>query len=276
MTKKSIFRTGIHIILILFAAIQIFPLFWLISFSFKTDNEIFIKSSLALPKQLKFENYVVAWTEGNMARYFMNSVIVTAVSVTCILLFSSMIAYAVTRMRWKYRDFTLGVVMAGMMIPIHATLIPLFLILQKLGLLSTHLSIILPYVAAGLPLAVFIFSNFLRNIPSELEAAAYIDGSGVLRTFFFIIMPTLTPAIATIAIFAFMNTWNEFIMASTFLQSLKLNTLPLGLTAFRGMYLTSWGPLGAAIVIACVPILLFYFIFSEQVEKSFAAGAILK
>lgn len=276
MSKKKMTASLRYLVLGVFAVIQIFPFLWLVLFSFKTDSEIHNKSALALPESFHWQNYVDAWVQGNVGRYFLNSVFVTLVSVGLILLLSSMIAYGLTRMRWRFQGGVLAVIMLGMMIPIHATLIPLFILMQKMGLLSSHLSIILPYIVTGLPMAVFIFSNFLRSIPKELEAAAYIDGSGVCRTFFAIIMPTLKPAISTVAIFSFMNTWNEFIMASTFLQEQSLNTLPIGLKAFQGMYLTSWGPLGAAIVISTVPLLLFYVIFSEQVEKSFTAGSILK
>lgn len=276
MSSKGIKKTILYVILGLFAIIQIFPFIWLVLFSFKTDSEIHIKNALALPEGIHWENYVEAWTEGHVGHYFINSIVVTTVSVLFILLLSSMIAYGITRMRFRLQGVVLAVIMLGMMIPIHATLVPLFIIMQKAGLLSTHLSIILPYIVTGMPLGVFIFSNFLRSIPMELEAAAFIDGCGVFRTFFSIIMPTLKPAITTVAIFSFMNTWNEFIMASTFLQDQSLNTLPIGLKSFQGMYLTSWGPLGAAIVISTLPLLIFYFIFSEQVEKSFTAGSILK
>ncbi len=276
MSRKKIVRLLLYVVLGLFAIVQICPFIWLVLFSLKSDSEIHAKSALALPEGIHWQNYVEAWTEGNVGHYFLNSLFVTLVSVALILLLGSMIAYGITRMRWKFQGTVLAIIMVGMMIPIHAILVPLFIIMQRMGLLSTHLSIILPYVVTGMPLAVFIFSNFLRSIPLELESAAYIDGSGVLRTFFSIILPTLKPAITTVAIFSFMNTWNEFIMASTYLQDQSLNTLPIGLKSFQGMYLTSWGPLGAAIVISTVPLLIFYFIFSEQVEKSFTAGAILK
>ena len=135
-----------------------------------------------------------------------------------------MMGYAITRMKWRGSNAALGFLMLGMMVPIHATLIPLFLIMQKAGLLNTHWCIIIPYIAAGLPLAVFIISNFLRSIPHELEEAAFIDGCGVIKSFVHIIIPVLKPAVATVAIFTFMSNWNEFIMASTYLQTSELYT----------------------------------------------------
>lgn len=274
--KKKTCKIIAYAVMLLFALIQIFPFLWLVNFSLKGTAQIFTESSLALPDPIVWSNYQEAWIRGSVAKYFMNSVLVSAVSVGGILLIAGMMAYAITRLTWKWKKATFNLLMLGMMIPIHATLIPLFIVLRKMHLLSTHMGIILPYIATGLPLAVFIYSNFIRSIPFEMESAAAIDGCSITKTYFKIILPILKPATATIAIFSFMNIWNEFIMASTFLQNQSLNTLPVGLMAFKGQYLTDWGPLGAAIVIASIPILLFYFIFSEQVEKSFAAGAALK
>ena len=274
--KKKTCKILAYAAMLLFALIQIFPFLWLINFSLKGTAQIFTESSLTLPNPVIWNNYQEAWFKGNVAKYFMNSVLVSAVSVGGILLIAGMMAYAITRLTWKWKKGTFNLLMLGMMIPIHATLIPLFIVLKKMHLLSTHMVIILPYIATGLPLAVFIYSNFIRSIPFEMESAAAIDGCSVTKMYFKIILPILKPATATIAIFSFMSIWNEFIMASTFLQNQSLNTLPVGLMAFKGQYLTDWGPLGAAIVIASIPILLFYFIFSEQVEKSFAAGAALK
>lgn len=273
MKKKSFL---VMLILSIFAVIQIFPLIWLINFSLKTKNEIYTESSLRLPAIPQFGNYVNAWVKGNVAEYFANSVFVTVLSVVLTLALGCMMGYAITRMRWKGSSLVLTFLMLGMMIPIHATLIPLFLLMQKAGLLNTHWCVIIPYIAAGLPLAVFIISNFLRTVPRELEEAAFIDGCGVIRAFLYIVMPVVKPAVATVAIFTFMSNWNEFIMASTYLQDTKLYTLPIGLTAFRGAYSADLGPMAAAILITCIPLVIFYCFCSEQVEKSFAAGAVLK
>lgn len=273
MKKKNMIK---YTILIIFGCIQVFPLIWLVNFSLKSNNEIYTSSSLSLPETPMFSNYAEAWVKGNVASYFGNSVLVTTVSVLITIVLACMMAYAISRMHWKGSNLVLTFLMLGMMVPIHATLIPLFLLMQKMNLMNSHLCIIIPYIAAGLPLAVFIISNFLKSIPHELEEAAFIDGCTVMESFFYIIIPTVKPAIATVAIFTFMSNWNEFIMASTYLQSSKLYTLPIGLTAFRGAYSAALGPMAAAIVITCVPLIIFYCLCSEQVEKSFAAGAVLK
>ncbi|MFC6650885.1 carbohydrate ABC transporter permease [Paenibacillus rhizoplanae] len=187
-----------------------------------------------------------------------------------------MMAYALTRMRFKYNGLILFILLMGVMVPIHATLIPLFMILKNLGILSSRLSIILPYIAVNLPIGVYMLSAFLRSMPKELEEAAFIDGCGVVKSFFKVVLPLLKPPLASVAIFVFLAVWNELLMAATFIQKESLRTLPLGLMNFSGQYSISWGPLAAAMVISTLPILLAYVLFSDQMEKSFTAGAILK
>ncbi len=276
MNHKRFITKITYILLTIFSVFQIFPLVWLINFSFKTNKEVVTKSAFALPEKIMYENYIEAWVKGNVGAYFFNSLIVGIICLSATLLLSSMIAYAITRMKFKGSKCILFLFLAGMMVPIHAALIPLFIILNKLSLLESYLSIILPYIGFGMPLAIFIFSNFLRSIPYELEQAAFIDGCGVTRAFFSIIIPVIKPAFATVGIFTFMTNWNEFIMASTFLQDPAKKTLPQGLMAFQGQYSAQWGPMGAAIVIASLPILIIYIFFSQQIEKSFTAGAVLK
>lgn len=274
MKKRTKYLT--YLFLTLYAIISIFPLIWLLGFSLKTNREVMMNSAFALPETFLYENYVEAWVRGNVEGYFFNSVFVGIVSLIFTLIFGSMIAYAITRMRFKGQQALLFLFLAGMMVPIHASLIPIFIILKNLGLLKSYLAVILPYVGFGLPLAIFIFSNFLRSVPYELEQAAFIDGCGVIRAFVSIIVPTIKPAFATVGIFTFISNWNEFIMAATFLRDAAKKTLPQGLMAFQGEYSAQWGPMGAAIVISSLPLILVYIFFSEQIEKSFAAGAVLK
>lgn len=274
--KVNMKKVPVYIVLGFFSAIQIFPLLWLVNYSFKNNTEIFTKSPLAFAEHFNAGNYITAWVKGSVGKYFMNSLFVSFFSVLITLLLGCMIGYGITRMFWKMKNAVLAFIMLGMMIPIHATLIPLFILMQNMGMLNSRWAIIIPYIAAGMPLAVFTISNFMRSIPRELEEAAFIDGCGVFRSFAQIIMPSLKPIMATVSIFCFMNNWNEFIMASTYLQSSELYTLPIGLRAFKGQYTAELAPMAACIVIASIPLLIFYCFFSEQVEKSFAAGSGLK
>lgn len=274
--KRGAVKPLVYGLLSFVALVQLFPLLWIISISFKTNEEIFSYSIFRLPESYSFVNYVEAWTKGHVQEYLLNSVVITAVSVIATLLLSSMIAYALARMVWRLRGVVSLLFLAGLMIPLHAILIPLFITLKRLGMLSGYLSLIIPYTCIGMPLGVFIFTNFMKSIPYELEAAAFIDGCSIPRAFFEIILPVVRPAFATVGIFTFLNNWNEFIMAATFLQNPRLRTLPLGLMAFQGEFSSQWGPMGAAILIASIPVILLYMSSSDLVERSFTAGAILK
>ncbi|NQX47855.1 carbohydrate ABC transporter permease [Paenibacillus tritici] len=273
---KSTKNTGIYLLMILIAVLQLFPLYWLVVSAFKDNSEIIGGVVWALPTEWRFSNFSEAWVSAKVNQYFFNSVSVTLITLFCVLLFASMMAYALTRMRFKYNGLILFILLMGVMVPIHATLIPLFMILKNLGILSSRLSIILPYIAVNLPIGVYMLSAFLRSMPKELEEAAFIDGCGVIKSFFKVVLPLLKPPLASVAIFVFLAVWNELLMAATFIQKESLRTLPLGLMNFSGQYSISWGPLAAAMVISTLPILLAYVLFSDQMEKSFTAGAILK
>jgi raffinose/stachyose/melibiose transport system permease protein len=271
-TKNS----SIYILMIIIAVLQLFPLYWLVISAFKDNSEIIGGTVWALPTEWRLGNFTEAWVSAKVNQYFVNSVIVTLVTLFFVLLFASMMAYALTRMKFKYNSLILFILLMGVMVPIHATLIPLFMILKNLGILSSRLSIILPYIAVNLPIGVYMLSAFLRTMPKELEEAAFMDGCGVVKSFFKVVLPLLKPPLASVAIFVFLAVWNELLMAATFIQKQELRTLPLGLMNFSGQYSISWGPLAAAMVISTLPILLAYVLFSDQMEKSFTAGAILK
>lgn len=267
---------GMYTLMIIIAVLQLFPLYWLVVSAFKDNAEIIGGTVWALPTKWRLDNFVDAWVSAKVSQYFFNSAIVTIVTLFFVLLFASMMAYALTRMKFKYNGVILFILLMGIMIPIHATLIPLFMILKNLGILSSRLAIILPYIAVNLPIGVYMLSAFLRTMPKELEEAAFMDGCGVLKSFFKVVLPLLKPPLASVAIFVFLAVWNELLMAATFIQKEELRTLPLGLMNFSGQYSISWGPLAAAMVISTIPILISYVLFSDQMEKSFTAGAILK
>lgn len=274
--KKAILPVFKYFVLGIFAVIQLFPLVWTLLFSFKTNKDIVLNGALSLPEKWMVSNYVSAWVKGHIQEYFLNSVLVSFVTVFIVLLLGAMAAYGITRMKWRYSKLVMIVILSGLMIPIQAILIPEFFIIKKLGLTRSYLAVIVPYIGAGLPLSIYIISSFLAGIPREVEEAAFIDGCGIFRSFFSIVLQLVKPALATVGVFTFLNSWNEFIMAATFIYNDKLKTLPLGLMSFQGLHAVDWGPMGAAMVIASVPTALFYLKFSNMVENSFTAGAILK
>ncbi len=265
---------GTYIFLIIFTVIQIYPLFWMFCFSLKTNNEIFGDNVAGLPMFWKWSNYVEAWTNGNVGQYFFNTVVVTLLTVLFTVIFAAMASYALSRMVWKLSRTVMTIFLLGLMIPIHCALLPLFLTYVKLGVLNTYFCLVLPYTAFALPLAIYIFTGYMEGIPREMEESAFIDGCNIFKCFTRIIVPMLKPVIATVTIVTFLNTWNEFMLASTFITKSSMKTLTVGVQEMVGQYTTNWGPVGASLVLASLPTLVIYILMSKQVQKSFMAGAV--
>lgn len=272
--RHSVWGTVLFVLLCIYAVIQIYPLFWLLLFSFKNNAEIFGGNVLGFPHVLRISNYTTVLTSGNVAVYFMNSVIITAATIVLSSIFLSTASYAVVRMHWKLSKAFLTYVLIGLMVPIHATLLPLFVILKQIRLLDTYWALIIPYTVFALPMGIFILTGFLANIPKELEESACIDGCSVYRIFGSIILPLIRPAIATVAIFTFLASWNELMFANTFISSEKLKTLTVGIMSLSGQHSTEWGPIGAGLILATVPTLIIYCLLSDQVQKSLIVGAV--
>jgi raffinose/stachyose/melibiose transport system permease protein len=249
------------------------PLLWLLLLSFKSSTEIIAGSMLQLPEMFRFENYIEAWTNG-IGKYFLNSVVITAASSALTLALGLPMAYAVSRMHWKLSSTTLTILMAGIMIPVHATLIPVFMIIKTLGMLNTYASIVLPYVASTLPITVYIVRNFMLTLPYELEEAAFLDGCGVIRAFLRIIVPSIKHSLVVVITFNFLTYWNEYVMASTLVTNPQMYTLPIGLRSFASEYLVNYGAIAAGVVISVIPLLAAYLLFSDVLEKGMVAGAL--
>ncbi|WP_334073185.1 MULTISPECIES: carbohydrate ABC transporter permease [Paenibacillus] len=260
--------------LVIVAIVQIYPLIWLAFFSLKDNSEIFSGDVAGFPKKLLWSNYAKALSDGNVMNYFNNSVLVTAASIILVLILSSMAAYAITRMNWKLNNLTMTLILLGMMVPIHAALLPLFMVLKNLHLLNTYWSLIIPYVAFGIPMAVFILGSFFKGVPREMEESAVIDGCGIYKTFFHIILPLIRPAIATVAIFTFLSCWNELMFAVTFINDAHYQTLTVGMMSMVGTYITQWGIIGAGLMITTVPTVVIYLLLNKQVQNSMIAGAV--
>lgn len=267
-------RDVVLILLSIWAVIQLYPILWLLLFSFKDNNEIFGGNVLGFPKVWQFSNYTTAMTSGNVGVYFINSVIITAVTIVVSSVLIATASYAIVRMKWKFSKLTLTIFMLGLMIPIHAALLPLFLILKTLHLLDGYLALIIPYIAFALPMGIFILTGFLYSIPRELEEAACIDGCNIYQIFFKIVLPLIRPGLATVAIFTYLSTWNELMFANTFINSENMKTLTVGIMSLSGQYSTNWGPIGAGLMIATIPTLIIYALLSDQVQKSLIVGAV--
>ena len=274
--KKRMKPSQIILIVVLFfiALIQVFPLFWLLEFSLKNNNEIYGSNVIGLPEVWRWENYHEALITGGLFRYFLNSVLYAAVTIIVAGILSAMSAYAISRLKWKLSGVTYTLFSLGIMIPLQAVLLPLFLVLNSVKLLNTYWALLIPYIAFGIPMSIIILCGFYGSIPKDIEEAAYLDGCNIYSTFFRIILPIIKPALATVSIFTFLGTWNELMFANTFVNTAAYRTLPVGIMSFAGEYQTNWGAIGAGMVVATIPTLIIYCFLSDQVQSSIVAGAV--
>jgi len=264
----------LYFILGIIAIVQIYPLIWLFLFSLKTNQEVFGMSPFSLPQHPQWGNYLKAWTAGHINEYFFNSVIYTVVAVVLTVILASFVTFAITRMQWKLSGLVLGLFMAGYMIPLHSTLIPLFNTFKSVHLIDNPISVILSYVAFNLPITIMILSGFYKSLPREVEEAAVIDGCSIHRIFFQITLPMTVPVLSTTVIINMIYNWNEFVFVNTFLSSDKWKTITVGVNNFVGQYLTDWGAIGATLMISIIPVLIAFFILSDRIVEGIAAGSV--
>lgn len=273
-TKKTVKETIVYGVLGIWALINLFPVYWMFTFSLKSNDEIFGENVAGLPREWLWSNYADAMKVGNIFRYFLNSTLIAVVTIAIVMIVALMATFALTRFIWQGRKMMNSFLMLGLTIPIHASIVPIYVTLSRLHLLNSYVSLIIPYAAFSLAMAILICTGFMEGIPMELDEAACIDGCGTFRIFFQIIVPLMKPAVATVSIYTFLQCWNELMFANIFVSDTAHKTLPVGIQALSGQYLTEWGPVGAAMVLATFPMLIFYIFFSKKIQDSFIAGAI--
>ena len=271
ITARSVL---IYAVLILWALISIFPVYWMLTFSLKTTEEIFGRNVIGLPQYWVWGNYTRAMNTGHMEVYFLNSFIIAVITILITLVASAMATYAMTRLVWKGRDTMNKFFMLGLTIPIHAAIVPLYVVLGKVGLLNSHAALIIPYSAFSLAMGILICTGFMGDIPYDLDEAAFLDGCGVWGIFGRVIAPLMIPAVSTVGIYTFLQCWNELMFATIFNSKEAYKTLPVGVQSLAGQYSTEWGPIGAALAIATIPTLLVYVFLSKKIQDSFIAGAV--
>ena len=263
------------IFIIFFVVLQSYPVFWVFTASLKTSEEIAGSAPYALPSSFYPGNYIKAFTQSNLIRYFFNSVIVAVCTLLGIVILSAPAAYAISKIHFKQNEKVLTFFLLGMMIPTLSCLIPMFQIYNTLGLRNTYAAVILPQIGFSLPMCIFLYVGFMKYIPNELLEAGAIDGAGSLRIFRQIVFPMSKNSTVTVIIYNFVSIWNEFTYANTFMTKDEMKTLPIGLNAFVGeMGRRDWGATFAAIVIAILPTILVYFFLNKQVMEGMAAGAV--
>ena len=266
-------RILLYVFLIIMALLFAMPMFFTILSSLKTKLEIF-SDPFALPEIPRFSNYLVAWTEAHMSRYFLNSIIQAGATVVILAVVASMAAYVLSRFEFKGSRFLLLFFTIGMMIPMHTVLVPVAYMIGLFNLKNNILALILIYVAFSLPFSILVIANYMRTVSRSLEEAAIIDGAGHFQIYRKIMFPLSLPAISTVSIFNFLSAWNNILFPLLFINDQKLKPIALGLLNFNGERGSDYGPLMAAIVITIALPLVIYLLFQEKVEGGLAAGAV--
>ncbi|SLM17793.1 ABC-type sugar transport system, permease component [uncultured spirochete] len=259
--------------LLLLAFVNLYPIGIMILSSFKSTREIFLKP-FSLPAVWRWQNYVSAWQRADFATYFKNSILVTAVSIASIILVSSMAAYVIARFDFKFKRGIYLYLLAGLALPTRLAIIPIFLIMRDLHLLDKLSGLIIVYTAGGIAFSVFLLVNFFKKLPRDIEDSAKIDGAGAFRIYWQIDLPLLKPALVTVAMFNFIDVWNDFFFPLILLSSRAKKTIPLGLQAFFGEYTIEWDVLFAALNISVLPVLIIFLILSKQFIAGMTEGAL--
>ena len=262
-----------YVLLIFFTVMCLYPLFWLLLSSFKTNQELYT-NTWGLPEAWRLDNYVNAVVQGGVFRYFGNSVIIAVITVIITAILATMASYAITRMDWKLSKTVYNIFLLGMMIPIYCLIIPLFNIFKTLKLLNTHVAVIIPQIALGFPMSIFIICGFMTAIPRELEEAAVIDGANIFQCFGKVILPIARSSIVTVMVVQFINVWNDLLLPRIFLTDSAKMTLPVGLTNFQAQYSTDYVGMIAAVILSIIPSITVYIVLHKQIMEGMVAGAV--
>lgn len=265
-------RILLHACLVVLSLTMIFPFLWMVSSSLKGTNELYAIPPILFPSRLLWSNYVYMFTSAPWGVYFFNTVKITVLVVLGQLITCSMGAYAFARLRFPGRDLIFAVYLGTIMIPYTVTMIPLFKIIRTLGWVNTHYALIVPALTSAF--GTFLLRQFFLNLPQELEQAAMIDGCGYPRIFWHIILPNSRAALAALAIFTSLGTWNDFLTPLIYINSDQLKTLTLGLATFQGTYTTQWSYLMAGTVIVTLPMIFIFLAAQRQFVQGVAMSGL--
>ncbi|MGB8455668.1 MAG: carbohydrate ABC transporter permease [Anaerocolumna sp.] len=255
--------------------LEVYPIFWMVTASLKQPAEFVNKPAYALNDGFYIKNYIDAWTRGNMAIFFKNSLINTLAALVFIVIFAVTVGFAVTKMDWKYKDKVAKYFGIGIMVPIATSLIPLFQIYNKLNLINTRTSLILAYIAFGLSLSIYLITGFLRSLPDEILEAAVVDGCGIYRLMWEVVVPLMKNAIVTVLVLQFFFKWNDLLFSMTFINDTKLKTIQTGLLYFQDEFGSkNWGAIFASVSMSVIPMLIVYMILNKAVIEGMTAGAV--
>lgn len=261
----------IYIALVVFIVAVLFPFYWILITSFKTQADLITLKPIAVP--ISFVSYTQVFTERPFARYLLNSFIVAACTTFIAIAIAEIAAYSLARLNFKGKSVILKVVLAVSMFPAIATITPIYEFIKDIGLRNTYAGLIIPYISFALPMAMWFLTIFFRGIPFSLEEAAKIDGAKPFTIFLKVIAPLAAPGVFTTAILVFINAWNEYLFALTINTDDKMRTVPVGITMYNGLYTIPWGEIAAAIIIVTIPLIIIVLLFQRRIVGGLAAGA---
>ncbi|WP_130858918.1 carbohydrate ABC transporter permease [Gracilibacillus phocaeensis] len=265
-------KAGIVVFIIL-ALINIYPFVFSLLSSFKGSLELF-SSFMSLPETLKWENYVTAWNEGNIGRYFFNTIILAAFTLIITAFVGALASYVLSKFQFKLKGMMYLFFVAGMMIPIQAVIIPLAYIFGKLGIMNNYPMLIMLFTAFSIPITILILTGYISSIPTEIEESAFIDGASIFQIFLKLILPLAKPAIFSVSIFNFIQVWNNLLFPLIFISERNLGTIATGLLQFFGERSNDYGAALAGISLTTIPVIILYIFFQSKIEDGLISGSV--
>ena len=271
--RRSGRRPLTHLALIAYSVFAVLPIVFIVLASVKSTPQFF-GDPFGVPKPVTWSNYSSAWTQGGLLSAFRDSIIVTAVAVTVSTVVSGMAAYSVVRLRPRYSPVVQLLFIIGLLVPAPVLVIPMFLLMKYMGLIGNIASLVVPYVGLTIPLSFLVYVHFMRTVPGALGEAAQIDGANSWKIYWRIEFPLLKPATMSVVILNIVFVWNDFLLPLVLGTKSSLHTLPVAIVSFFGVYSTSYGLVFASVVMAVLPVIVLYVIFSHRFIEGISAGAL--
>jgi len=265
----------VQLLCLVYSLFVLVPIIWSFISSFRPSLDFFM-NPMGLPSVWKYQNFIYAWNQGSVGLYFRNSVFVTTVSVTAIILLSAMASFALSRLEFRGRVMVLLLFISGLFIPAALVLLPLFLMLYDLHILDSYIGLIPVYIAYSFPFTVFVLVPFFNAIPQDLEEAAFLDGASYYQVFWRVALPLVKPGLIVATIFNIFGIWNEFVLGYVLISSKNLKTIPLGLAdiLMKQHYTANYGRLFASITVAVAPVAILYVLFQQRLTGGMLKGAL--
>jgi multiple sugar transport system permease protein len=265
-------RVGFYGSVLLLVLISLFPVIWMLITSLKQPNNVIDFPVSYIPKEPTLQNYVVALQEARFPRFLFNSAVVASGTAILDVFLGALAGYSLSRLEFRFKLPVLMLILGTATLPFFSRLIPLFKLAREFGMLNSYLGLIIPYAAFQLPLAVWIFQAYFKELPDSLEEAALMDGLSRIGVLFRIILPVSMPAMATTFIIVFIFAWNEFLFALTFMTNDSMKTITVGIAQFGGQFQTPWGTIAAGVIMSIIPLMAFMLFFQRKVVEGLTAG----